>query len=111
MFSRYLTLLPDIYNYKPYWGKVQPGAYGKAGRERDGKPAIIHFHGPKLQSVMCALDRFSQNDTDPWKKCGMTYSCQTFPYIKLIFGHAMRIDGGEYYRETNNLFNKYLAGG
>jgi len=44
-FGDRVAVLPDTYNWKPYWGHPQPGTWGRAPAIR-----ILHIHGPKLQA-------------------------------------------------------------
>ena len=57
MLKRYLqgftTLLPDLFNYKPYWGAPQP-----VTGMPSGEPVIIHMQGPKPYRAVCALKDF-----------------------------------------------------
>lgn len=43
-------MLPDTYNWKPYWGHPQAGTWGKAPAVK-----ILHIHGPKFQESLCVL--------------------------------------------------------
>lgn len=50
-------MLPDTYNWKPYWGNPEPGAWGDP-------PAIkiLHIHGPKFQESLCVLKYLGVNN-------------------------------------------------
>lgn len=45
-----MSVLPDTYNWKPYWGHPQAGTWGKAPAVK-----ILHIHGPKFQESLCVL--------------------------------------------------------
>ena len=64
MLKRYLqgftTLLPDLFNYKPYWGAPQP-----VTGLPSGEPVIIHMQGPKPYRAVCALKDFKEQNPTP----------------------------------------------
>ena len=49
-FGDRVSVLPDTYNWKPYWGHPQAGTWGKAPAVK-----ILHIHGPKFQESLCVL--------------------------------------------------------
>lgn len=54
-----IPVLPDIYNWKGYWGG-------------DDDVAIVHFHGPKPERCLPCLLSFP---TTYWDNCNVTDSC------------------------------------
>ncbi len=64
------SMLPNTYNYKPYWGPVEQGPLWGP----HGEIVIMHTHGPKIEQVLCiqgylqqAESCFSFNDNIAWK--------------------------------------------
>ena len=47
------SLLPDIFNYKPYWGMPEDIINCPSGR-----PVIVHMQGPKPSQAVCALEEY-----------------------------------------------------
>ena len=47
------SLLPDIFNYKPYWGMPRDVIGCPSGR-----PVIVHMQGPKPFQAVCALKEY-----------------------------------------------------
>ena len=56
-FGDRVSVLPDTYNWKPYWGYPEAGAWGDAPAVR-----IIHIHGPKFQESLCVLKYLGVNN-------------------------------------------------
>ncbi len=49
-FGDRVAVLPDTYNWKPYWGHPQPGTWGRAPAVK-----ILHIHGPKFQARLALI--------------------------------------------------------
>ncbi len=62
MLLRYIqgfsTLLPDLYNYKPYWGVQKPVIDLPFINMPSGEPVIVHMQGPKPHRAVCALKEY-----------------------------------------------------
>lgn len=109
-FGDRVSVLPDTYNWKPYWGLPRAGTWGKAPAVK-----ILHIHGPKLHESVCVLRylRTSQPvrewnstqllDIKGWCK----YERSQYSMILLL--NAFDVDRGDLYNDAHRLFYHYLA--
>ncbi len=54
-----MSLLPNNFNYKPYWGPIETGPlWGPYG-----EVVIAHTHGPKIDQVLCIHKYLAQAES------------------------------------------------
>lgn len=77
-FNHTIPVLPDIYNWKGYWGG-------------DDKVAIVHFHGPKPERCLPCL---AAHPKDYWQACQIEQSCPDV--YKMLFDKT--VDRGMFFK-------------
>ena len=120
MLVRYIqgfcTLLPDLFNYKPYWGVPQA-----VMNQPDGQPCIVHMQGPKPHRAVCALRDYRKQDPTPeqvrahdWpgrpetlKACSLDSSRHA--YLGWLVDVAYSVDKGEMYFQVAEEFDRHKA--
>lgn len=109
-FGDRVSMLPDTYNWKPYWGLPQAGTWGRAPAVK-----ILHIHGPKLRESVCVLRylRTSEpvNDWNSTVLAQMKEWCkyERPQYSMILLLNAHNVDGGRLYSAAQRLFHHYLA--
>jgi len=104
-----ITLIPDTFNWKPYWGEPQAIAWGRAADIK-----ILHLHGPKLKMAICMLGEIeSGRVTQPFHDTSTREALQKCHYSRSVdtlnlLSHALRVDKGALYRESYKLYQHFL---
>ena len=109
-FGDRVSILPDTYNWKPYWGKPEKGTWGEA-------PAIkiLHIHGPKLHESVCVLRYLSSSKpVEDWNStvvANIKGLCkyERSQYSMVLLLSAYKVDGGRLYNDAHRQFYHYLA--
>ena len=109
-FGDRVSILPDTYNWKPYWGAPKAGTWGQAPVIK-----ILHVHGPKLHESVCVLRYLSTSEpVADWNATLLVeirgwckYERSQYSMILLLNAHD--VDGGRLYVEGHRLFYRYLA--
>ncbi|KAK9835958.1 hypothetical protein WJX81_001463 [Elliptochloris bilobata] len=109
-FGDRVSVLPDTYNWKPYWGHPQPGTWGKA-------PAIkiLHIHGPKFQESVCVLKFLGTYDVTDDRNSTLLAKIKAWckyersQYSMQLLLDANKVDGGRMYNDAHQIFFRYLA--
>lgn len=104
-----LSILPDIYNYKPYWGSLPKQVYGA-----NGEVALVHMQGPKLQTALCAFGLLEKRRgahfregkgeqlsaaTNALRQC--QNGSKVFSWIAQDLSHAFLADRGHMYKQVD----------
>jgi hypothetical protein len=72
-----MSLLPNTFNYKPYWGALQTGPlWGPYG-----EVAIAHTHGPKIEQVLC-MQKYINESSDLFVYNNSLRWSTMWPYFK-----------------------------
>ena len=87
-FYKRMTLLPDAFNYKAYWG-YSPEA------------TLIHFHGPKPTWCLPCYLEAKNNGTDFRKSCGCSGD------FNVLWQGALRADKGNYYEQLQQQWQAF----
>lgn len=109
-FGDRVSVLPDTYNWKPYWGAPKAGTWGRAPDIK-----ILHVHGPKLHESVCVLRYLGTSELVlSWNstllaeiKEACKYERSQYSMILLLYAHD--VDRGRLYSEAHRLFYHYLA--
>ena len=89
-FRKRMSLLPDAFNYKAYWGP-SPEA------------TLIHFHGPKPTRCLPCYLEFRKNGTDFRKPCGCA------PDYNQLWQTALMSDNGSYFAQIQEDWQAFSA--
>ena len=118
MLLRYIegfsTLLPDLFNYKPYWGLPKPVV-----NIPSGDPVIVHMQGPKPDRAVCALRTFRVQKPTPEQLRGHNWpgrsetlrACHLdnarHVYFAWDLEDAYSVDEGEMYFQVIEEFDRH----
>mmetsp|Transcript_24374 Transcript_24374/g.49912 ORF Transcript_24374/g.49912 Transcript_24374/m.49912 type:complete len:403 (+) Transcript_24374:279-1487(+) len=109
-----ITLLPDTFNYKPYWGSFPKGPY-----KPDGEITLLHFQGPKMKRALCVMSFLnalqpplqSVRNSEVFqglKTCGAE-GPERFPGLAASLRHAFNSDKGSLYAEVSKRFERLAS--